>query len=386
MFTTALIAELLVLLIVGFSVGEHAAHPTPSGMLTLVGQIAGFVVVTWLLASRVIPPLIVLLRRLLRVPQLSFGVILGVLFLVVVGAEEIGLHGSLGALVFGAALSRLPHQIRRELVPGMRSAADGLFVPLFFSSAGLYLSTSFTALPVWTIAALVAIPAAGKFGGAALGAAVARLERPLVAATGLMAKGIAEIALLLVLRETGLIGADVFSLLVLIMLGYILLIPPIIGRAVQSAETAEPSTTVASLPPSLLRFALDNVTVSDVIDPARSHPAPSVPVRIFVEDWVVPHQQDYVVAADGELSGIVSLGMLRYLPKQSWAATPLGNVTRVNTPNTWSDEYVEDALQQMTEASLTVLPVLDRETERFLGAITSQEIVELITSEARGGE
>ena len=122
-----------------------------------------------MLASRVIPPLIVLLRRLLRVPQLSFGVILGILFLVVVGAEEIGLHGSLGALLFGAALSRLPHQIRRELVPGMRSAAAGLFVPLFFSSAGLYLSTSFTALPVWTIAALVAIPAAGKFGGAALG-------------------------------------------------------------------------------------------------------------------------------------------------------------------------------------------------------------------------
>ena len=288
MFTTALIAELLVLLVVGFSVGEHAAHPTPSGMLMLLGQIAGFVVVTWLLASRVIPPLIVLLRRLLRVPQLSFGVILGILFLVVVGAEEIGLHGSLGALLFGAALSRLPHQIRRELVPGMRSAADGLFVPLFFSSAGLYLSTSFTALPVWTIAALVAIPAAGKFGGAALGAAVARVERPLVAATGLMAKGIAEIALLLVLRETGLIGADVFSLLVLIMLGYILLMPPIIGRAVQSAETAEPSATVASLPPSLLRFALDNVTVSDVIDPARSHPGPSVPVRTFVEDWVVP--------------------------------------------------------------------------------------------------
>ncbi|MCY4626004.1 MAG: cation:proton antiporter, partial [Acidobacteria bacterium] len=190
MFTTALIAELLVLLVVGFSVGEHAAHPTPAGMLRLLGQIAGFVVATWFLASRVIPPLIVSLRRLLRVPQLSFGVVLGMLFLVVVGAEEIGLHGSIGALLFGAALFRLPHQIRRELVPGMRSAADGLFVPLFFSSAGLYLSTSFTALPGWTIAALVAIPAVGKLGGGVLGAAAARIERPLVAATGLMAKGV----------------------------------------------------------------------------------------------------------------------------------------------------------------------------------------------------
>ena len=386
MFTMALIAELLVLLVVGFSVGEHAAHPTPAGILTLAGQIAAFVVVTWLLASRVLPPLIGLFRRLLRVPQLSFGVILGILFLVVVGAEEIGLHGSLGALLFGAAVSRLPHQVRRELVPGMRGAADGLFVPLFFSSAGLYLSTSFTALPGLTIAALVVIPAVGKFAGAAIGAAVARIRRPLVAGAGLMAKGVAEIALLLVLRENGLIGTDVFSLLVLIMLGYILLMPPIIGNAVKRAESAEPLKADASLPPSLLRFALDDVTVGDVIDPARSHPGPSVSVRDFVEDWVVPHQQDYVVAAGGELSGIVSVGMLRYLPKQSWAGTPLSNVTRVNTPNTWSDEPVEDALQQMTEASLTVLPVLDRETKRFLGAITSQEVVELITSEARGEE
>ena len=389
MFTTALIAELLVLLVVGFSVGEHAAHPTPGGFLRLVGQIAGFVVATWLLASRVIPPLMGLLRRLVRVPQLSFGIILGGLFLVVVGAEEIGLHGSLGALLFGAALSRLPHQIRRELIPGMRSAADGLFVPLFFSSAGLYLSTSFTTLHTGTIVALIAIPVVGKFVGAALGAAVARIERPLVAATGLMAKGVAEIALLLVLRETGLVGADVFSLLVLIMLGYILLMPPIIGRALKrtdkSAETDESSAAAAELPPSLLRFALDNVTVGDVIDPARTHPGPSLPVRTFVEDWVIPQQQDYVVAEKGELVGIVSLGMLRYLPKQSWPETPLRDVTRVNTPNTWSDESVEDALQAMTEASLTVLPVLDRTSKRFVGAITSQEIVELITSAARGG-
>lgn len=386
LFTTALVAELLVLLVVGFSVGERAAHPTFSGMLILLAQIAGFVVVTWLLGTRVIPPLIVLLRRLLRVPQLSFGVVVGTLFLVVVGAEEIGLHGSLGALLLGAALARLPHQVRRELAPGMRSAADGLFVPLFFSSAGLYLSTSFSALPGWTIAALVIIPAVGKFGGGVIGALVARIERPLVLATGLMAKGVAEIALLLVLRETGLIGDDLFSLLVLIMLGYILLVPPVISHALQRVRTPDEPPSAPSIPPSLLRFALDDATVADVIDEARSHPVPSMSVRTFVADWVVPHQQDYVITEDGKLAGIVSVGMLRYLPKQSWAATPLRSVVRVNTPNTWSDESVEDALQQMTDASLTVLPVLDRETKRFLGAITSQEIVELITSEARGGE
>ena len=72
---------------------------------------------TWVLASRVLPPLIVMLKRFLHVPQLSFGLILGGLFMTVVGAEKMGLHGSLGALLFGAALSRLPYYVRRDVVP-----------------------------------------------------------------------------------------------------------------------------------------------------------------------------------------------------------------------------------------------------------------------------
>ncbi len=78
------------------------------GVLILLAQIAGFTVVTWVVGSRLIPPLIMLLQRILYVPQLSFGLILGGLFLTVVGAEKMGLHGSLGALLFGAALSGMP--------------------------------------------------------------------------------------------------------------------------------------------------------------------------------------------------------------------------------------------------------------------------------------
>ena len=55
-------------------------------------------------------------------------------------------------------------------------------------------------------------------------------------ATGLMAKGVAEVALLLVLLETGVIGRDVFSLLVLIMFGCILLTPPAIDAVHASGQ------------------------------------------------------------------------------------------------------------------------------------------------------
>ena len=383
-FTTALIAELLALLVVGFTIGEHTHQMSVLGVLVLLAQIAGFTVVTWVLASRVIPPLIVLLQRFLYVPQLSFGLVLGGLFLTVAGAANMGLHGSLGALLFGAALSGMPYQVRRDIAPGMRSVAEGLFVPLFFAAAGLHLNLSFTELPVVTIAALVIVPLVGKFAGALVGALVARLETPFALATGLMAKGVAEVALLLVLLETGVIGRDVFSLLVLIMFGYILLTPPAINAVIRRSRSSPSETLPDRLPPSLLRFALTDITAGDILDRTRTYPDPTIPVRAFADWWIVPHQQDYVVVDKGELAGIVSLRMLRYVPKETWSTTPLGRIVRRETPLAWPDEPVEDVLQRMTERSLTVMPIADRESGRFVGVITSQEILELIIAEARG--
>ena len=383
-FTTALIAELLTLLLVGFTIGDHVHHLSWKSVLILLGKIAGFTVVTWVLASRVLPPLIVLLKRFLHVPQLSFGLILGGLFMTVVGAEHMGLHGSLGALLFGAALSKLPYHVRRDIIPGMRSTAEGLFVPLFFASAGLHLSLSFTELPGWTIVALIVIPLIGKFAGAFIGAVVAGLAMPFALATGLMAKGVAEMALLLVLFELGVIGSAVFSLLVLIMLAYILLTPLAIRAVVNRVKPSAQGTLPESLPPSLARFALDDITVGDILDRTRPYPDPAMSVRAFADQWIVPHQQDYAVVDQGELYGIVSVSMLRYLPKESWSKTPLRKLARRRTLHAWPDELAEDALQLMTENSLTVIPVRDRESKKFLGVVNIRQILELITREALG--
>ena len=207
-----------------------------ASVLLLLIQIAGFAVVAWFLSARILPHAIVFLQRILNVPELSFGLLIGGLFLMVVGAEKIHLHGSIGALLFGAALSGLPHQVHEDVMPGLRSAAEGMFVPLFFASAGLYLDLSFTTLPIATIVALVVFPSLGKFAGAFIGTYIARLDNPLAQSTGLMAKGVAEIALLLVLFENGVIGQDVFSLFVLMMFGYIVLMPQAIDIAVDKAK------------------------------------------------------------------------------------------------------------------------------------------------------
>ena len=388
-FTVVLIAELLALLVVGFTLeessGEGSRDLDALAILFLLGQMAAFAVVGFLLASRFVPPLIILLRRFLNSSQLAFGLIVGGLLLAVVAAEEMGLHGSLGALLVGTALSGIPHSLRNEVMPGLRSLGEGLFIPLFFASAGLRFDLSLTDLPVSTIAAVVAVAVGGKFAGSALAAYVSRLAHPFAIASGLMAKGVAEIALLLLMLESGAITQDVFSLLMVVLFGFIFVMPPVLGFSVNRAKALESSTMPRSAPPSYARYALDGVTVGDVLERDRSYPRPNISVLDFTEQWVVPRQQDYlVVDAEGRLAGILSLGRLRFLSKKTWAKTPISRVLRGRIPRAWPDEPIDDALERMTEQSLSVIPVLDRETEQLLGGVTSQDILGLIVGTGEG--
>ena len=384
-FTVVVIAELITLLLIGFSIGEHAHEVSPVGILILLGKVAGFAVVSWVLSSRVLPPLVALLQRVIQVPQLSLGLLLGVLFLMVYGAEVMGLHGTLGALLFGASLSGLPYQVRREIIPGLRGAAEGLFVPLFFASAGLSFSFSFATLPLWTMAGLALIPLFGNFAGAFIGAYVSRLTVPYAVATGLMGKGVAEIALLLVMWDAGIIDEVVFSFLVLVMLCYILFMPPVISFAVnRGSRRTDLPEQLDDIPFGIALFALEDIKVDDILDRSRSHPDPSVTVRDFTERWTMPNQHDYVVVEKGALVGIVSLSTFIYLPKGSWAQTSLRDIVRREIPLAWPEEHVEDVLQRMTETSLSTIPVVDRENEKFIGAVTREDIMELMMTDFRG--
>ena len=394
MFTAVIIAELIALFVIGFAISEHGGAEAHLDELDLtsvaivIGEILLFAAATWFVSATILPKLIVLLQRILDVPHLSFGLLLGGLFLVVVGAEGAGLHGSLGALLFGAALSTLPYQVRRDLMPGLRGSAEGLFVPLFFASAGLNLTFDFLSLPVATILLLVFVPLAGKFMAAFAGAYVTRLDAPLAVAAGLMAKGVAEIALLLVLVHSGAIGAGVFSLLVLVMFAYILLTPIGITFALRrSDQRSRDFVDGDSIPPSLVRFGLEGIRVRDVLDTSRIHPEQSLTVQTFVDNWLLTGQQEYVVVNRGEFAGIVSVPLLRYLPHTEWGSTTLASIAReLEEPRATPEDYVEDVLQRMTDHSISVLPVTDSETGEFIGSIASSEIVEMIVLTAQGHE
>ena len=385
-FTAVIIAEVIALLIIGLTIGgdEHSALSVV-GVLELLGKIAGATVIIWIVSAKILPRVMALLQRFLNVPELSYGLLIGGLFLVVVGAEQLGgLHGSLGALLFGAALSGLPHRMREDIMPGMRSTAEGLFVPLFFASAGLYLSFSFINLPPMTMLGLFLIPLVGKLLASFVGTYIARLDTPIVMSVGLMGKGVAEIALLLVLLQTNVIPEEVFSFLVIIMFGYILLMPPIIGAAVSRAKPPEQASQPRTMVPAFARHALAGIMVGSVIDRSGSYPEPDLSVNDFLRDWIVPNQTDYLIMERGVPVGTVSLTRvnfrrrLLFWRRGSFGETPLRALMRRGPPHSNPDEPIQDALERMAENSLTIIPVMDRSTGQFLGMVSSNEVLELV--------
>ena len=268
-------------------------------------------------------------------------------------------------------------------MPGMRSTAEGLFVPLFFASAGLNLNLAFLELHPEVIAALIFVPLAAKFAGAFISAYITRLESPFAVASGLMAKGVAEIALLLVMLHAHVIDEALFSLLVMIMFGYVLLTPLGISFAVRRVRHSDAGAD-SDIPHLMDRFVLGGVHVRDVLDGTRIYPDQSITVRNFIDNWTTSEQHDYVVVDGANLAGIVSLSFLRYLPRNQWSHTSLLEVLRQGTPTAAPDELVEDTLERMLESSLTVFPVVDPDTGDLRGSISSYEILEMILLTAGG--
>ncbi len=387
-FTTVVIVEIIGLLVVAFSLQQvsQSSGFTPWKIPMLLGEIAGFAVLAWFLASRVFPPLVARLRRFIGAPQLTFGLVIGGLFLMVGGVEKIGVHGSLGGLLLGMALSGLPHGLRSEILPGVRGLAQGIFIPLFFASAGLYLNLSFTQLSALVIASIVLAAVLGKFVGAILGVVIARLDHPVAIASGLMGKGVVEIALLLVMLDIGAISPQLFSLLTLIMVCFILLAGPAIGIAIHRTKAIEKPKLPKLVVPSFARYVKYTAAVKDIMDKSRQFPSVKISVQQFIDMWVVPEQQHYVVVDESHhLAGIIYLPDLRHLPKNSWKETILSNLIQRDPPVAWSDEPLDDVLERMANNNMSVIPVISPETGELISSISSSDVVaQIIGTEKQG--
>ncbi len=144
-----------------------------------------------------------------------FGVLIRVVLLVAYFAEISGIHGAIGALLLGIAVSRMAKEEHEEISKSVRTIGYGIFIPIFFAGIGLHFSISFLELPIWIIGGFLAIIIGVKFFGSFLAVSIAKMKFPKVVSYGVMSKGAVDLALLLSLLGAEILDTPLFSLIVL---------------------------------------------------------------------------------------------------------------------------------------------------------------------------
>jgi Kef-type K+ transport system membrane component KefB len=143
-----------------------------------------------------------------------FSAALAAVFVSAFLTATIGIHEIFGAFLFGLVFPRghLAEQVEQRL-----STVALILLPVFFVATGLNVDiTGIGVEGAWQLAAIVAVAFAGKFGGAYLGARLHGLRgRDALGVGALMnTRGLAELVVLAVGRDLGVIDDQLFTLLV----------------------------------------------------------------------------------------------------------------------------------------------------------------------------
>jgi Kef-type K+ transport system membrane component KefB/nucleotide-binding universal stress UspA family protein len=153
-------------------------------------------------------------------------IVMGVMALI---THTIGIHTVLGAFVAGILVGQSPI-LTRHIDEQLRGLVVALFMPVFFSVAGLNADLSILKDPglAALTAGLIAIASVGKFSGAFLGGALGGLSsrESLALACGMNARGSTEVIVASIGLSMGVISHDLFTMIVTMAVVTTLAMPP----------------------------------------------------------------------------------------------------------------------------------------------------------------
>ncbi|MFD3819818.1 cation:proton antiporter [Streptomyces rubiginosohelvolus] len=165
--------------------------------------------------------------------------------------DHIGLHALFGAFVFGLVMPRGSLPVERAATR-LRTVVVPLLLPLFFAHTGLRTDIGMLdndpVLWLWA-AAIFTVAVVGKWGGSTLAARACGQDwRTALSLGALMnCRGLTELVILNIGLELGVIGTDLFTMLVLMALVTTALTSPALNR-LHRREAPAPAPASATVP------------------------------------------------------------------------------------------------------------------------------------------
>jgi Kef-type K+ transport system membrane component KefB len=168
--------------------------------------------------------------------------------------EWLHLHAVFGAFLFGACLPR-DDRLLRSLSERIEPISIVVLMPLFFALAGLgTTSNAFSGASLGAMLLIVGVATVGKIAGGAAGARMAGYSwRDSLATGSLMnARGLMELIVIKIGLDVGLIGPELFTMLLVMALATTAMTGPLmtlfIGRKAQLASDGAAAGKAAEAP------------------------------------------------------------------------------------------------------------------------------------------
>lgn len=228
-----IVDDILGLLVLSMSLGVAGGTLNPLGLVYLVVVAISFIALAMYIGTRYFARLVVWTQAKgleIGLTHAGFMAAMAVTFITSFLSEVIGLSAVIGAFLAGAMFSNTP--LREDFQEGVQFLG-AVFTPVFFISLGLLVN-------VWKLnvellvfgGVLLAVAFATKYFGCSIPARRAGMSKAESQAVGygMVPRGEVGLIIALVAAQQGVIGPDLFSIIVLVMVVVSVLPAPLLRR------------------------------------------------------------------------------------------------------------------------------------------------------------
>ena len=197
---------------------EMLIHGETPGYAVMAIRVLLFFLLAGLIGYFVVPKVVRKAEMVFKVKAASFATLIAIILIFAYLSSLAGLHGVLGSLIAGFAMSRMKWDpVIVKTVDQLKGFAHGIFIPLFFAGAGLYVTRDFLEMEVFAACMIALAFVLSKIGTGLVISKLMRAEQKLMVTLMQLAKGGVEIALLSFALSLGLLPVEVYSYVIILI-------------------------------------------------------------------------------------------------------------------------------------------------------------------------
>jgi len=385
-FTITAVIEFIAIIVTSVIIQIGSSDsPEIEDFVWLFAKMIIFFVIAGLASVFVLPHFFRIIKKHLEAENIYFAIVIGMILLVAYLAEISGIHGAIGALLLGIAVSRMTRHEYLEISKSVKVIGYGIFIPIFFAGIGLHFSPDFLELPVLVIFGFLTIIIGVKFLGAYLAVKIAKMRPVTTVAYGVMSKGAVDLALMLALLEIELLDTKIFSLLVFGTLITMVISSVELQRKLKKVVQVKLGSTELGFLPIYFRTVSDH-TAASVMDQNFQRASSEMTVFEGLKQFDLGNNKViFVFDKDNKhLVGLISKNEVKKISKDSQKTLTLGDVSFKKFHYIFSDDYLFTVIEKMNSHPFDVIPVISHTPEQsVIGIVTAQNIMDLLSLEEK---